>query len=75
MSSIKDAAEEVKKTVVEVRSDLEEATDVMTDAVQSVRRRPIRRIIGERLEERLDSAPIVGRVLGRDRVGRKRRGQ
>ena len=75
MSSIKDAAEEIKKTVVGVRTDLEKATDVIADTTSAIRRKPIRRLVGDRLEERLDSAPILGQVLGERRLGRRRRGQ
>ncbi len=76
MSSIKDAAEEVKKAVGGVRNDVEQTVDTVSEAVGTVRRRPIRRFIAERAEERLAEVPIVGeRISGGGVLGRRNRRQ
>jgi len=68
---IKDAAAEVAKSLEEVRDDIEAGVEEIVDMAEEIRKRPVRKLLAKRIDERLDNS-VVGRVM--ERLGRRRRG-
>jgi len=62
---LENVARELNRTFTEIRNDIEDTTQILSDTVKTLRRKPFRRMLRQRLEER--TREIRDRIAGSDR--------
>jgi len=62
---LENVARELSRTFTEIRNDIEDTTQILSDTVKTLRRKPFRRMLRQRLEER--TREIRDRIAGSDR--------
>jgi hypothetical protein len=62
---LENVARELNRTFTEIRNDIEDTTQILSDTVKTLRRKPFRRMLRQRLEER--TREIRDRIAGSNR--------